>query len=64
MTKKLEKDGLDQSKFDPFLFSVRKSHVLYMLTILSFGIGTKTTSITCLFICEIRVLIWNKRKTL
>ena len=42
----LEQIGLKQSKFDPFFFQVRKSHVLYRSTILYFGLGKKTTSIT------------------
>ena len=41
--------------------SVGKSHVLYMLTILYFGLGTKTTSITWKCIYESWVLIWSKR---
>ena len=45
-------------------FSVRKSHVLYTLTILYFGIGTNTTSITWQWICKSWVLIWSNRMML
>ena len=52
-----------QSSIPAFL-SVRKSPVLNTLMILYFGIGKKTTSITWQHLCEIWVLIWNKKTTL